>query len=462
MKPLELPSQRLARPFLASAAIALLLGSMAGLLAAIPHAWPQTGVHLDLLKLRPLHTTFVIAWIFLALQGALLHFVPEVARRDWPYPRLIKTQFGLMAAAGCLALGAYLSGHMTGREYMEFPILVSVLIEAAWALFLINFFALIRHVPRPWPAYIWMWATGLVLFPLILIEGHLYLLPFYGGNAIRDAAVQWKVGGSLVGSWNQVVYGLSLFLTERLTGDRKVGSNAEAYLLFWLGLTNLMFNFAHHTYPLPQALWIRELAYAVSMTEWLVLIHIIVSRLRQSPQAVPKWEAARAFLGSSAAWTGINLLLALLISIPVLNGLTHGTYITVAHSMGTTIGINSMILWAVGFAILLEHQQQGSAWLRSSLIALNGALGVFFISLVLAGMASSFSHFRQGGDFYSQMAAARPFLVAMVTSGGALLVGIGLVGVLWLKYLFQQIPRPLGSVPGAPALTMADARTHDS
>ena len=43
-------------------------------------------------------------------------------------------------------------------------------------------------------------------------------------------------------------------------------------------------------------------------------------------------------------WIFLNIILALLISIPAINLFTHGTHITVAHSMGTTIGINTLIL----------------------------------------------------------------------------------------------------------------------
>src|SRR5690554_7380910 len=43
-------------------------------------------------------------------------------------------------------------------------------------------------------------------------------------------------------------------------------------------------------------------------------------------------------------WIFLNIILALLISIPAINLFTHGTHITVAYSMGTTIGINTLIL----------------------------------------------------------------------------------------------------------------------
>jgi nitric oxide reductase subunit B len=38
------------------------------------------------------------------------------------------------------------------------------------------------------------------------------------------------------------------------------------------------------------------------------------------------------------------MILAIIISLPALNLITPGTHVTVGHAMGTTIGINGMIL----------------------------------------------------------------------------------------------------------------------
>ena len=42
----------------------------------------------------------------------------------------------------------------------------------------------------------------------------------------------------------------------------------------------------------------------------------------------------------------LNLVLSISISIPAINFYTHGTHITVAHAMGSTIGINTLLLLA--------------------------------------------------------------------------------------------------------------------
>lgn len=55
------------------------------------------------------------------------------------------------------------------------------------------------------------------------------------------------------------------------------------------------------------------------------------------------------FLMAADYWVIINLAMGILMSIPAINLYTHGTHITVAHAMGTTIGINVMIILASAF-----------------------------------------------------------------------------------------------------------------
>ena len=49
----------------------------------------------------------------------------------------------------------------------------------------------------------------------------------------------------------------------------------EHFRLYFLGFTNLLFGWAHHTYILPAAPWIRVVAYSISMSELIILARII-------------------------------------------------------------------------------------------------------------------------------------------------------------------------------------------
>jgi nitric oxide reductase subunit B len=129
------------------------------------------------------------------------------------------------------------------------------------------------------------------------------------------------------------------------------------------------------------------------MTEWIILGYMIYSWKKSLSEE--KKEAntlAYRFLMAADLWIFINLLLALLISIPIINFFSHGTHITVAHSMGTTIGINTTILLSTLFYIASRidiHFKDNLKQLLAGFYIFNGSLMVFFGALIAAGLKKS-------------------------------------------------------------------------
>lgn len=412
---------------------ALALGMLFGVIGGFQFLFPEFLRELLFTKTRPLHVSMVIAWIFLIAIGGIYFYLPNKARLALWSERAANWHFWIFVVTGVAILGCYLSGRFGGREYFEFPPALSVPIFLTWIMFGANYFLTLRRSREPWPAYYWMWATGIVFFFITFTEAHLWLVPFFRENMVRELMVQWKSYGALTGSWNMLVYGTALFLATRIGGSDAPARSKMAYGLFFLGLFNLMFGWAHHTYLVPSETWIRTLAYAVSMTELFVFGKIIWD-WRASLQ---EWEKNRhciayRFLFAADIWVFINLALALAISVPALNLFTHGTHITVAHAMGSTIGINTMILLASIFYVVREYAPGEvhagcSRQIRAGFWLANGSLAVFFGALVLAGLGKGV--FWAGMPFQSMMQNIRPFLAVFAVSGVTLLLGTWIV--LW-------------------------------
>ena len=134
-------------------------------------------------------------------------------------------------------------------------------------------------------------------------------------------------------------------------------------------------------------------------------------------------------------WVFVNLILALIISVPAFfNLITHGTHITVAHAMGSTIGINTMILLSSVFYVireeLPEHVHAGcTKQVQLGYWTANISLAVFFGALVLAGLGKGLY---TGASFQDMMLQIRPFLLVFAVSGITLMLGIWIV--LWHAY----------------------------
>jgi nitric oxide reductase subunit B len=92
-----------------------------------------------------------------------------------------------------------------------------------------------------------------------------------------------------------------------------------------------------------------------------------------------QFSIAYKFMILADLWVFMNIVLALLISIPAINLFTHGTHITVAHSMGTTIGINTLILFSsVTYIFNTEF-----SFTEKIIKNLKTGIGVFHISFIL-------------------------------------------------------------------------------
>jgi nitric oxide reductase subunit B len=412
--------------------LALAVGMLFGVIGGFQFLFPDFLRELLFTKTRPLHVSLVVAWIFLIAIGGIYHYLPRQCGMKLYSARAVNWHFWIVVVTGLAIIGCYLSGQFGGREYFAFPPILSIPIFLAWILFGINYFMTVRQDKEPWPVYYWMWGTGIVFFFITYIESHLYLIPFFRDTMVREIMVQWKSYGALTGSWNMLVYGTALYLASRIGGSDHYARSKMAFGLFFLGFFNLIFGWAHHTYIVPSETWIRTFAYFVSMTE-LFIFGKIIWDWRSSLEDWQKNRFCNAyrFLFAADIWVFINLGLALVISVPALNLFTHGTHITVAHAMGSTIGINSMILLASIFYVIRQELPQHvhadcSPQIKFGFWTANISLAVFFTALILAGIGKGMY---DGGSFQDMMFSIRPFLIVFTLSGVTLMVGFWIV--LW-------------------------------
>jgi nitric oxide reductase subunit B len=424
------PANRIGLRFLLLGMLALAGSMLVGALAAFKFVYPELLESLPFHKIRPMHVSLAVAWIFLAAVGGIYYYLPNACRLPLYSARAAAWHFWLFLVTGLAILAAYATGHFGGREYFEFPALLALPIFASWILFGVNYFRTVTRERRPWPVYYWMWGTGIVFFFLTFTEAYLWLIPFFRENMVREVTVQWKAYGALVGSWNMLVYGTAIFVMCKVAGDDKMASSKLAFGLYFLGLFNLMFGWAHHAYPVPMAEWIRHFAYFVSMTELFILGKIIWD-WRSSLTTYRRHRHRQAFRFMIAAdiWIFLNLILALIISVPAANLFTHGTHVTVAHAMGTTIGINTMILFASIFFILEANyghkfRRPQATLARWGFWIANGCLLIVLAALLSAGIGRGTY---AGGSFREMMDMIELYLIGFAAAGVGLMIGLWMV-----------------------------------
>ena len=390
-------------------------------------------------QIRPCHVTAALFWILSAAAIGIMYYKNEEFAVQTKLKNAETLFIGTWFIIILLIFINYSAKNFGGREYWEFPPELNIPLLMGWIMFMVSYYSSLfrfKYQNRI-PAYTWMWSTGILFFLFTLIEQNLYSIPWFRNSFLREMTVQWKSNGSMVGAWNQMVYGTALFLMVKISGNDSVATTKKAYFSYLLGLINLMFNWGHHIYNLPAASWIRTISYGISMTEWILIISIIQGFKRKLEEIKKLRHIIEyKFLIASEFWVFANLLLALLMSIPAINRYTHGTHITVAHAMGTTIGINTMILLA-SLCYMLdvnELNQNTKRFISFGFWLSQLSLLVFWLSLIVAGILKGYEAIYLGKtDFNDIMDPVLQVLKVLSYSGLALLAGIASIAIVLIK-----------------------------
>lgn len=438
-----------ARRFYGLAIVALVGGLVAGLLVGLHYTPASTvlnRVGLPLTALRPLHTGATLTWIFfagvamayrwlfqhLAARAAAGEAVGSVAEAVAGRARV---HLALWLVTASVATGALLGGYSSGREYLEYPPVLSIPIVVGWLLYGWSFVAVTRLRLRGLPVFAWMWGTSVLLFLWTFAEAHAWLLDAISDRPVRDLAIQWKAAGSWVGSFNLLVYGSNAWIATRLSGSDSYARSDLAFALFLLGILNSFTNYGHHTYHLPQSVWVKGVAFAISMTEAVVLLRVVYdcSGIGRRWASRGRFPVVHALLVAQTAWTAVQLALAIVYSVPFLNTYVHGTLAVVAHSMGSLIGIDTLALLASGVWLFWEEGEPAGAAPRgvASVAAINlGLLGLWGALLVVGVGAGQ--RLVDAGVLPWVGAFPRWLGPALLIAGAGMTAGVvGLVGSLW-------------------------------
>ena len=367
---------------------------------------PKSGV-MGFLSLRPLHVSSAYLGIITAGLGFLTLIIAKMkTTRFGIFLQYLHFSLWVIALIGIFY--SYFTGDFGGREYWEFNPVWALPIFISFIVFLVFYLHQIGFSIK-WPIYYWMWLTGIIFFIFTFIENYLWIFPYFRQHFIADMTIQWKVNGSLVGAINQIIYGVAFYLMEKISGDEKSSYQKLSFAMYFLGMFNLMFNWGHHIYLLPTEKYIHYIAYAVSMTEWIILIRIFYKwsqQIKENKQFY--YFFPYRFLMASDYWVTINLTLALFMSIPAINLYTHGTHITVAHAMGTTIGINTMIILA-GVFYFIKPTFNSAKWRMYGSVTfwiVQVTLLLFLISLIGMGVQRAIWQAGLTSDSYSKMSSS--------------------------------------------------------
>ena len=170
------------------------------------------------------------------------------------------------------------------------------------------------------------------------------------------------------------------------------------------------------------------------MTELVLLANIMITWSASFKKApVAGYNLAYRFFRTADVWVLLNLVLAIGISIPYINQYTHGTQITVAHAMGATIGINTLLLMGcITFFCEKQLNAYSQKAINLGLKVIHFSLFFFWLSLIAAGITRSLALQQQ--NYFAQLSKrVLPYLKIFSISGFFLIIGICMVSLTYIR-----------------------------
>lgn len=368
----------------------------------------------DFRILNTSHTLFALGFV---IAGALGAAQAAVGRPPgWPQAALFLIGIG----APLLATAA---GGFSGREYLSWPPLFSLPLFVAMSWASINVMIGLARLYRAHPDAAWVVGIGAVVLPLGFAEAHLYLVPAIGLDIGKDLAVQWHGVDTMIGGWNAMLYGVAAMMAA------PAGKSSKAFrkLLFLAAVSGLLLTFSHHHYQSPQATWLKNVAFLTSLLAAVAFIH----HFRAWRSAAPAETRLTVLLGIAERWTIFAVGTGFLMALPPLNVLVHGTYVVVGHAMGSMIGVNAILIFAIARGLGEAPGAAADAAFRRWGRLFDWSLAGFVAVLVAAGLVEGV--LRTDGGYWGYIGEVRSVMLLLPVAGAALAVLVAWIAIDCLR-----------------------------
>ncbi len=338
-------SQKVAYYFFV-AALALFAAQVAfGLVAGAIYVWPN--LLTDIMPfhiVRMSHTNLLIVWLLIGFFGATYYLLPEEAETEIYSVKLAYIQLGVFVFAGAAALIGYQFGIHEGREFLEQPLWVKILLTISFLMFLFNGTMTLRKGRRT--------AISMVLMMGLWLAAIFWLFAFYNpSNLALDKMYWWYVIHLWVeGVWSLIMASLLAYLLIKMTGmDREI-IEKWLYVIVGLVLFSGLLGTGHHYYWIGTPGYWQPIGSIFGALEIVPLFAMVMFTFymfwhgsRNHPnKATILWTlgcALVAFFGAGV-W-------GLMHNLSWINYYSHGTQITAAHAHLAFYGAYVMVNLAI-------------------------------------------------------------------------------------------------------------------
>jgi len=417
-------SQKVAMYFFAGALLLFAAQVAVGLLAGTVYIAPNFLAELIPFNvIRMIHTNTLIVWLLMGFMGATYYIVPEECETELHSTALAKVQFFIFLIAGASAVVGYLFGIHEGREFLEQPLPIKVLIVISVLMFLYNVTMTAFKGKR----------TAITNILLLGLWGAalFFLFSFYNpANLALDKMYWWYVVHLWVeGVWELIMAAILGYLMIKLTGiDREVVEK-WVYIIVALALVTGLLGTGHHYYWIGTPgywKWVGNIFSSLEILPFLAMTIFSFMMVWKGGRDHPNKAALLWALGCSVlAFFGAGVW-GFMHTLSSINYYTHGTQITAAHGhlafYGAYVCLNLAIM-TYAFPYLRKSKPYGQVMNMVSFWMMSG--GMVFMTLVLtfAGVVQTHLQRVNGENFMYVQEQLQIFFTMRVMAGVVVVLG---------------------------------------
>tara|TARA_B100000678_G_scaffold249808_1_gene224315 strand:- start:9 stop:1349 length:1341 start_codon:yes stop_codon:yes gene_type:complete len=418
-----------------------------GIMAALVYVFPDFLAQLMPFNIiRVSHTNLLIVWLLIGFMGCTYYLMPEEAEREIHSPMLAYLQLGIFVVAGVAALVCYQLGIHEGREFLEQPFFVKVLITVSFLIFLYNTSMTLLKGRKT--------TINLVLMLGLCLAAVFWLFAFYNpGNLAVDKVYWWWVVHLWVeGVWELIMASLLGYLLIKMSGvDREV-IEKWLYVIVGLSLFSGLLGTGHHYY------WIGTPGYWQAIGSIFSTLEVIPFFAMVVFAFVMFWKGSRNHPNKAAMlWTmgcptvaffGAGVW-GFMHTLSFINYYSHGTQVTAAHGHLAFYGAYVMlILGVITYAMpqLRRSQPFNQVLNMWGFWILTSAMCFMTFTLTFAGAVQTHLQRVLGMNYMEVQDQLGLFYTMRLGTGIAVTVG----AVLLLYALFGPARR---SASGQPAMS---------
>jgi cytochrome c oxidase cbb3-type subunit 1 len=327
-------------------------GFLVGLIVALQLAYPAFNFDLPWIsfgRLRPLHTSAVI----FAFGGNVLLATAFYVVQRTSHARLAGHVAPWFVVVGynffiLIAGTGYLLGITQSKEYAEPEWYADLWLTVVWVAFLLVFLATIWKRKEP-HIYVANWFyLAFILTIAVLHLGNNATLPvsifspksYIVWSGVQDAMIQWWYGHNAVGFFLTAGFLAIMYYFVPKRANRPVYSYRLSIIHFWALIFLYIWAGPHHLHYTALPDWAQTLGMTMSIVLWMPSWGGMINGLMTLSGA---WDKLRTdpvlrMLVVSVAFYGMSTFEGPLMSIKVVNSLSHYTDWTVGHVHSGALG----------------------------------------------------------------------------------------------------------------------------